>query len=244
MIGGMPAPSDIRWSSDRTLLVTLGDRADDETVSRVARAHAAILAAAIAGVRDVTPAYATVQVRADPHDLSRDSSLAGRIAHEVEQAVTNAGAGADGAAPPPRTVEIPVCYDPRDFGPDLEAVARERGMSVEGVIGAHAGAAYRVCFLGFSPGFAYLRGLPASLHSPRLASPRARVPAGSVAIAGSQAGVYPSTTPGGWRVLGRTPLTMFHPARDGPSLLRAGDAVRFVRVDRAGFEALSRGAAG
>ncbi|MEM7682567.1 MAG: 5-oxoprolinase/urea amidolyase family protein [Planctomycetota bacterium] len=134
---------------------------------------------------------------------------------------------------------IPVCYD-RAFGPDVEASAEALGLSADRLIEAHAGASYRVDFLGFSPGFGYLSGLPRGLRLPRHAAPRPRVPAGSVAIAENRSAVYPSPTPGGWRLIGRTPWVMFDPHRDPPSLLRQGDAVRFERIDEATFERLSK----
>jgi KipI family sensor histidine kinase inhibitor len=143
-----------------------------------------------------------------------------------------------------RDILIPVCYDPRvwsvgqhattgndavrDWARDLGDVARESALPIEDLIAQHADAKYRVQFLGFAPGFAYLAGLPSRLHVPRLPSPRPMVPEGSVAIAAGQAGVYALATPGGWRVLGRTPLAMFD-ARRG-AMLRAGDAVRFQRI--------------
>jgi len=126
-----------------------------------------------------------------------------------------------------RTIEIPVHYGGTD-GPDLPAVAERCGLKEEAVIDAHASAEYVVSFLGFLPGFAYLDGLDRRLHLPRREQPRTRVPAGSVAIAGAQSGVYPFDSPGGWHVIGRTPCTMFDPSREPVSLFELGDRVRFV----------------
>jgi len=137
----------------------------------------------------------------------------------------------DGEAEEGRTITIRVRYGGAD-GPDLESVAAHCGLSEEEVIARHAGAEYRVGFMGFSPGFGYLVGLPGELATPRLSSPRKRVAAGSVGIAGSQTGVYPQATPGGWRLIGRTSEVMFDAERERPSLLRVGDVVRFV-VDEA-----------
>jgi inhibitor of KinA len=139
--------------------------------------------------------------------------------------------------PEPRLVEIPVCYG-GEFGPDLKDVAELHGMTPESVIQFHATATYRVYFLGFAPGFAYLGELPDALVTPRLATPRRRVPAGSVGIAGNQTGVYPIATPGGWRLLGRTPVAMFRPDRAEMSLLAIGDRVRFVPTSREQFAKL------
>jgi KipI family sensor histidine kinase inhibitor len=133
--------------------------------------------------------------------------------------------------PPGRVHEIAVRYG-GDEGVDLDAVARESGLSPERVVELHAGAEYVVAFLGFSPGYAYLIGLPSELEVPRLASPRERVPAGSVAIAGSFSAVYPHATPGGWRLLGQTSAVLFDPAAEPPARLAPGDRVRFVVAPR------------
>ena len=145
----------------------------------------------------------------------------------MERALREAAADADRAPlPPPRTVEVPVRYG----GPDLDDVARLAGMTADEVIVLHSGAEYVVYFLGFSPGFPYLGGMPEALATPRLASPRLRVPAGSVAIGGSQTGIYPVASPGGWRIIGRTPLELFRADREPPALLAMGDRVRFTRL--------------
>ena len=129
--------------------------------------------------------------------------------------------------PQPRLINIPVRYGGTD-GPDLQSVAEFHCITPQQVIEDHTSALYRVSFLGFVPGFAYLSGLPESLVTPRLTSPRKIVPAGSVGIAGNQSGVYPFATPGGWRLIGRTPESMFDPGREPMSLLETGDHVRFI----------------
>ncbi|KOV75483.1 5-oxoprolinase subunit PxpB [Nocardia sp. NRRL S-836] len=123
-----------------------------------------------------------------------------------------------------RQVTIPVSYD----GPDLDLVARTAGISAEEVVELHTGATYEVAFCGFAPGFGYLTGLPAQLQQPRLDSPRTKVPAGSVGIAGEFTAAYPRATPGGWRLIGRTEITLFDPGSETPALLAPGDVVRFV----------------
>ena len=140
--------------------------------------------------------------------------------------------------PEPRLLEIPVCYG-EEFGPDLRDVAATHGITSEQVIQMHTSVAYQVYFLGFVPGFAYLGEVPPALVTPRHATPRRKVPAGSVGIAGNQTGVYPCETPGGWRLLGRTPLEMFRPAQDGLSLLAIGDRVRFKEISREKFDAMT-----
>jgi biotin-dependent carboxylase-like uncharacterized protein len=134
-------------------------------------------------------------------------------------------------------VEVPTCYG-GDYGPDLGYIARHSGLSQREVIHLHSSALYPVYMLGFSPGFAYLGGLEPAIATPRLVSPRTQVPAGSVGIAGTQTGIYPIATPGGWQIIGRTPLRLFDPGRETPALLRPGDRVRFVPVEAEQFEIL------
>jgi len=137
-----------------------------------------------------------------------------------------------------RTVTIPVCYDP-EFGPDLVELAKAANLTPEDVVRLHSEATYVVFFLGFSPGFAYLGGLPQILHAPRLTTPRKLVAAGSVGVGGGETGVYPIDSPGGWRLIGRTPVRLFTPDATPPTLLQPGDTVRFSPIDREQFRALS-----
>lgn len=139
--------------------------------------------------------------------------------------------------PGPRRVEIPVSYG-GEFGPDLDDVATTCGITPDQVIALHSSVTYVAYFLGFVPGFAYLGELPDALATSRLATPRRSVPPGSVGIAGKQTGVYPFATPGGWRLIGRTPIAMFRPDRSGMSFVSIGDMVRFNPISRAQFAAL------
>jgi inhibitor of KinA len=183
----------------------------------------------IAGIRNLHPAYCSLLVKFD----------ALRMAHEELEAILRKCLDRldEIALPEPRKLEIPVCYG-GEFGPDLGEVAALHGLKPEQVIKLHASVEYLVYFLGFVPGYAYLGELPEALVTPRLATPRRRVPAGSVGIAGTQTGVYPFATPGGWRLLGRTPIAMFRSDRDGLSFLTIGDRVRFVPISPAEFAAL------
>ena len=204
--------------------VELGDRVDRATHARVLSLQAAILAARLAGVTEVVPAYATVAVLFDPlradADALRDRLAALATADEPPQPDP-------AAAPSPRpALRIPTRYD----GPDLDEVAGRTGLTREEVIELHTGREYQVYLLGFAPGFAYLGDLDPALVLPRRSVPRLRVPAGSVAIAAAQTAVYPLTTPGGWHLLGRTELRMFNPGRKPPVLLQPGDRVRFEAV--------------
>ena len=172
----------------------------------------------IPGVTDVVTAYETVAVHFDPAD--------GEEVLERLQALAPPEAFGGAAAPAAKVVEIPVAYG----GTDLEEVAERLGRSPDEIAALHSGASYQVAAIGFSPGFPYLTGMPEQLRIGRKASP-GKVEAGSVAIAGGQAGIYPFDSPGGWWVLGRTPARLFDPGRDEPSLLKAGDRVRFVPTD-------------
>ncbi len=207
---------EIRPAGDRSLLVSFGAEISLETHGRVMRLMGRL--AGTRGIVNLHPAYASVLVDFDP--LRTNTG-------EMERALREAAADADRASlPSARTVEVPVRYD----GPDLADVARITGMTAEEVIRLHSGAEYVVYFLGFSPGFPYLGGMPEAIAAPRLATPRRRVPAGSVAIGGSQTGIYPMASPGGWRIIGRTPLELFRADREPPALLAIGDRVRFLRL--------------
>jgi len=185
----------------------------------------------VAGVRNLHPAYCSLLVKFDALKLRHE---------ELEETLRDYLRRLENIElPEPRTVEIPVCYG-GEFGPDLAEVASLHEMTEEQVIELHASTRYLVYFLGFAPGFAYLGDLPEVLVTPRLASPRKKVPAGSVGIAGNQTGVYPFETPGGWRLLGRTPATMFRTDRKELSLLAIGDRARFTPVSRDRFAELER----
>lgn len=140
----------------------------------------------------------------------------------------------DGPPPQPRTVRVPVYYG-GEAGPDLEFVAEHNGLLPQQVIDIHSSAEYLVYMLGFAPGFPYLGGLPSAISTPRRLSPRVVIPAGSVGIAGDQTGIYPLETPGGWQLIGRTPLSLFKPEAVPPTLLQAGDTVRFYPISRREF---------
>ncbi|SHH26678.1 5-oxoprolinase subunit PxpB [Ferrimonas marina] len=141
--------------------------------------------------------------------------------------------------PKARTLTVPVCYQ-SELAPDLASVARHSGLSEQEVVARHSQGHYRVCFLGFTPGFAYLAGLDPQLATPRKREPRLAIPAGAVAIGGDQTGIYPSATPGGWRIIGQTPLPLLDLAQQPPSVLQPGDQVRFDPIDQGQFEQLQR----
>lgn len=218
-------------ASDRSLLVYFGQQITLHAHEQIRRMLRLLELEPVTGVRNVHPAYCSLLVKFDPLKLLHEA---------LEEKLRKYLGRLDKVKlPKPRQVEIPVCYG-GEFGPDLGDVAALHGMTPEGVIKLHAATSYLVYFLGFVPGFAYLGELPQELVTPRLATPRKKVPAGSVGIAGNQTGVYPFETPGGWRLLGRTPLAMFRTDRDGLSLLSIGDRVRFVPVSKEQFAELAR----
>ncbi|HEY6268759.1 MAG TPA: 5-oxoprolinase subunit PxpB [Candidatus Acidoferrum sp.] len=183
------------------------------------------------GVRNLYPAYCSLLVKFDALRFSHEE-LEGKLRRYLERLD-------EVKLPAARLVEIPVCYG-GEFGPDLAEVSALRGMTVAQVIELHSSVEYLVHFLGFVPGFAYLGELPEALVTPRLASPRRKVPAGSVGIAANQTGVYPFATPGGWRLLGRTPIKVFRADREGLSLLTIGDRVKFRPIDAERFAELEK----
>jgi KipI family sensor histidine kinase inhibitor len=209
----------IRPASDRSLLVSFG-----EEITLDAHHHVAHLTQCLDGVRGILnlhPAFTTVLVDFDPRLL---------VHAQVERLIHERFASAPrDQSEQARTVEIPVRFGGED-GPDLGDVSSHTGLPAGRVIQLFCAAEYRVFFIGFSTCFPYLGGLPAELATPRLSAPRKHVPEGSVAIGGSQAGVYPLASPGGWRLIGRTALRLFDPQGSPPSLLRMGDRVRFVGI--------------
>ena len=218
-------------ASDQSLLVYFGEQITLEANENVRRLLHLLEQEPIPGVDNLHPAYCSL--------LVKFAALKWRHQELERQLRKYLGRLNNVRLPEPRLVEIPVCYG-REFGPDLDEVAAMHGITPERVIELHTSATYLVYFLGFVPGFAYLGELARELVTPRLLSPRRKVPAGSVGIAGNQTGVYPYETPGGWRLLGRSPLAMFRTDRDGLCLLSIGDRVRFVPVSRERFAEFER----
>jgi KipI family sensor histidine kinase inhibitor len=222
----------LHWSGDTLVLVEFDAAISPAVNRRVVSLAGVIIDAHVAGVRDVVPAYASVGVHVDPLQFDQVT---------LEAVVSRAWDEATRAETAARSIEIPVCYG-GDFGPDLADVAAFAGCTMDEVVTRHAAGRYRVYMLGFLPGFAYLGGVDPSLAMARRASPRTAVPAGSVGIAGQQTGVYPCESPGGWRLIGRTPVQMFDSRRAQPALLAPGDVVRFVPVPPDRWDALAAGA--
>jgi len=198
-------------ASDRSLLVVLGQEISIETNARVHLLSRCLRQ--VKGVTSLSPAYSSVLIRFDPL----------RLSHEDVESVVRETPIDENVSKPARLVEIPVHYD----GPDLGEVAERHGLSADAVIDAHASTIFHAYFAGFVPGFVYLGEVPSAIATPRRGTPRREVPAGSVAIAGTQTGVYPRSTPGGWNLIGHTEALMFD-ATKGSALVEPGDRVRFI----------------
>jgi inhibitor of KinA len=225
--------SRVKPAGDSAVVVEFEERIDCAVNDRVLALVGSIEAAGLAGIRDVVPTYRSAAIYFDP--LKTDvTGLFARL--EVEAARPGREPVAESARTP---IRIPVCYGTA-FGPDLEDVAAFGRMDAEEVVSLHCGRTYRVFMLGFLPGFAYLAPVDERIAAPRLAAPRARVPAGSVGIAGTQTGIYPAESPGGWKLIGRTPVRPFDSRRKEPFLLKAGDHVEFYSVDEAAYRDLAR----
>jgi inhibitor of KinA len=213
---------------DSALIINLADEISDSSalLARVLSAAATIEGAKLPGVVDVTSSYESVAVFFDLPQVEPD------IEDKIRVLIASAGVRVSGKK---RRVQIPVCYD-EEFALDLDRVANHTSLTPDAIVTLHSSAEYTVACIGFMPGFPFLAGLPQQLRVPRLESPRTKVSAGSVAIANAQAGVYPLESPGGWNVLGRTPLQLFRVNENPPTLLRPGDCVQFRRITRAQFD--------
>lgn len=219
---------------DSAVMITLGDAIDERTHRLVRAASSRIRGDPPPGFVDLVPAYVSIVVHYDPTVASRGSD--GTPHERVVKSLRDRLVGLDvGELPATRLVEIPVCYG-GELGPDLDDVAQSHGLTPQEVVELHAGAEYLVYMIGFMPGFAYLGGLAERIVTPRRTTPRTAVPAGTVGIGGRQTGVYPLVSPGGWNLIGRTPVKIFDIAREEPTLLETGDRVRFRPISRAEFD--------
>jgi inhibitor of KinA len=215
-------------AGDSALIVEFEERIDPAVNARAIACGETIQAANLPGVRDVVPTYRSVAIYFDP--LRTDSAaMMACVTRAATQAVPELAAA---RAP----VRIPVCYG-GELGPDLAAVAAFAGLPEDDVVRLHTTTTYRVFMLGFVPGWAYLGIVDGRIAMPRRSTPRVRVPSGAVGIAGVQTGVYPAETPGGWQLIGRTPLKPFDASRTDPFLMQAGDAVQFYSIAREEFDA-------
>lgn len=219
-----------RLAGDRGLLVELGDAISPEINQQVRALTLALEGEPIPGIQEAIPTYRSIILVYDPMKTTparletRILSLLGELSR-IEM-------------PPPRETVIPVCYG-GEHGPDIAFVAEHNRIGIEDVIRFHSEPSYPIYMLGFSPGFPFLGGLSEKLHTPRLSTPRTLVPAGSVGIANNQTGIYPIASPGGWQLIGRTPLRLFSPSKPNPFLLNAGDRLRFHPIPLAEYRRLT-----
>lgn len=208
-----------------------GDTLDLELNRSLQALAAAIRARAVPWIRDVVPALCGIALHFDPFHPELPEAVLEYCRELLEDCFKSASKFEDSG----RTVEVPVCYDP-EYALDLDEVTAATRLSVRDIEKLHTSAKHWVLMVGFSPGQPYIGGLDQKLSVPRRATPRTRMPRGAVAIANAQTAVYPFETPGGWSIIGRTPLTVFDPARDPASLFAPGDRVRFVAVSKVEFE--------
>jgi inhibitor of KinA len=230
---GTTAPQftvEIEPLGDRAVLVIVATAIDEKSFETVQQVLQVIEHSTVRGVIEIVPAFTTLAVYYDPLQTSY-----AKIVLDIRESLRR---------PPQeirlsgRIVELPVCYG-GPFGEDLSRVAEQCGLSCEEIIAIHSSQEYKVHMLGFVPGFPYLGGMSLRIATPRRATPRLKIPAGSVGIAGTQTGIYPLETPGGWQLIGRTPMKLFDPDTQPPTLLQAGDKVRFHPISPEEFAAIA-----
>ena len=212
------------------LCVELGDEISAEVNTRVRALEFLIQAKGLPGVVETVPSFRSLLVYYDPDQVGFDALCAG-LGELAEQATT-------ATLPPARLVELPCCYD-AELGLDLVAAAERLGLTVDELVRLHAGVEYVVYFVGFTPGLPYMAGVPERIRLPRLQTPRVKVPAGSVGLGGAQYCIYSVESPGGYWLLGRTPVRLYDPEAAEPTLLRPGDRVRMRPIDRAEYDAIA-----
>ena len=217
-------------ASDHSLLVTFGDQISRKHHNTVARLLARLRQEPNPATLNFHPAYVSLLISFNP--LVTHPAVFEEYVHTLVDQLQSV------ELPPARSIEIPVCYDP-EFAPDLDFVASFTGLAAADVVRRHCSPEYLAYFVGFAPGFAYLGDLPRELGVPRLPTPRLTVPAGSVALGGQQTGIYSISSPGGWRIIGRTPMKLFDPDGSDPTLLRLGDVVRFREISKTEYSAFS-----
>ena len=213
-------------AGDSSILLQFGNTIDPAINRKIAATVQLMREQHINGVTDVIPAFCSLLINYDPRVISYE-----QIKRRMEALVKIDVTAGDTRK---RVFEIPVCYG-GEYGPDIQNIADHAGLRAEEVIQIHTSRDYLIYMLGFLPGFTYLGGLDERIHTPRLANPRIRIPAGSVGIGGSQTGIYPMDSPGGWQLMGMTPVKTYDPDREVPILVEAGDYIRFVAIDEDEF---------
>lgn len=229
MSNGLFENAHFRIVGDRGLLMEYGDVIDPVVNQKVRSISIVAKQDMPPGVIEIIPAYRSIMIIYDP-SVTKPQKLQDAFI-SLEKRLT------DIEIPPSKTIEIPVCYGGK-FGPDIQVVAENNNISVSDVIRLHSKPEYIIYMIGFAPGFPFLGELPETLHTPRLKTPRTNVPQGSVGIANKQTGIYPAESPGGWQLIGRTPLKLFDPARSNPILYQAGDRIRFISISEDEYQRL------
>lgn len=226
----MPEGVKLSPSGDCALVISFGNEISEALNLKVRSLKLATEKVGIPGIIEMTPTYCSLMVHYNPLEIGYSILIEKML--EINESL------GDIDLPEPSVIEIPTLYGGA-FGPDLENVASLNGLTTDEVIQIHASGQYRIFMLGFTPGFPYLGGMDDRIATPRLATPRTKIHAGSVGIAGSQTGVYPIDSPGGWQIIGRTPLALYDPERAEPILLKAGELIKFIPIDQETFDLLS-----
>ncbi|TBL78681.1 5-oxoprolinase subunit PxpB [Paenibacillus thalictri] len=246
--GGTPIRYlDISPLGDNSMIIRLGEQADEETHKKVRAVSECLSLHPFDGMVEVIPAFTSVAVVYDPARMFLQRDITGshseirypfeRVRDMLQRIMEQLSETADRKS---RLVEIPVCYGGA-YGPDLDQVAEINRLTPEEVVHIHSSSEYLVYLIGFAPGFPYLGGMDPRIAAPRRQTPRLAVPSGSVGIAGEQTGVYPLESPGGWQLIGRTPISLFVPDQSPPVLVEAGDVIRFYPISRQTFEEWGEG---
>lgn len=217
-------------AGDKALIIEFGDKIEEEVSNKIRELNLTIANSNILGIDEMVPTYRSLMVIYDPMFVGFD-----KLAEEIKD-MENRMSGIN--LPVAKVVEIPTLYS-GEYGPDINFVAEHNNMSVEEVIKIHTSGEYLIYMIGFTPGFPYLGGMSERIATPRLQVPRTKIPPGSVGIAGSQTGIYPIESPGGWQLIGRTPVKLYDPYRSDPVLLSAGDYIKFVSVTEKEYRDIS-----
>ena len=221
---------EIQFASDRSILIMVGNEISIEIHIKVYKIFSLISSSEFTGVQSIHPAYNSILVTFNPCIIHPNE-----ITEKIKSLLTN---NSSLEIHDRGIIEIPVCYN-EEFAPDISIVAKHNSLAIEEVIQIHSRPEYLVYFLGFSPGFPYLGEMPKELTTPRLPTPRIKVPAGSVAIGGDHTGIYPLPSPGGWNIIGITPKKLFLPDNLNPTLLMMGDKIKFIPITKNEFEEMN-----
>ena len=233
----MSFPYNIYNCGDHAVTVSFGNVIDITTNEKVMALFRQLNTLTVEGIKDIIPAYTTLTLIYDIQKIKQQTKQTAYsfIAEKIKTAIKNMSV----LQTKNRTIDIPVCYD-KDFGIDLERVAEHTQMSTGEIIQIHTSKTYHVYMLGFLPGFAYMGIVDERISTPRLITPRTNVAAGSVGITGSQTGIYPLDSPGGWNILGRTPIQLFNAGKEQPCLLQPGNTVKFISITKTAFYQLKQ----